>query len=160
MAPSSFSARESPGRISSATGIGIRRTSWEEASWAVFSRRFAAGVFADIGAALHLSSSHLSKLAGQSLGAGCYRQREQLLQVFGIVDIDGDSRQVQYDARFACGLRGGQMRLEAVVAEAEWEQVRGTAEGGVGAASVTGRHEDAAFLGRVLQYLFKFPTLN
>ena len=44
--------------------------------------------------------------------------------------------------------RGGVMRFEAVVAEAQREQICRTAEGGVGAASVGGGDQDAAFGGR------------
>src|SRR5205809_6697239 len=52
------------------------------------------------------------------------------------------------------------VRLEAVVAEAEREQIRWSAEGGVGAASVGGGNEHAAFVRRVFQDLFEFPRLD
>ena len=71
-----------------------------------------------------------------------------------------DSCEVQNDARFARGLGGGVVRLEAVVAEAEREQICGTAEGGVGAASVGGGDQHAAFGRRVLQNFFQLPRLD
>src|SRR6266567_3712079 len=83
-----------------------------------------------------------------------------MLQIAGIVDVHGNSWEVQHDAGFAGGLRGGVMRLEAVVAEAEREQIRGTAEGGVGAASVGGGDQHTAFRGSVLQNFAEFPRLD
>jgi len=83
-----------------------------------------------------------------------------LLQVRGIVDIDCDSWKIQHDAWFAAGLRSGVMRFEAVVAEAQREKICWTAEGGVGAASVGGGDQHAAFGGRLLQNFFEFPGLN
>src|SRR5450755_2590549 len=52
------------------------------------------------------------------------------------------------------------MGFEAVVAEAEGKQICGTAEGGVGAASVGGGDENAAFGGCLFQDFFEFPCFN
>src|ERR1700723_1692900 len=98
--------------------------------------------------------------AHEALSPGLAGERCELLQVLGIVDVEGDSRQVQHDTRLAGGLRCGVMRLEAVVAEAEREQIGGTAEGGVGAASVGGGAQNTAFGGRVLQDFVELPRLN
>src|SRR5712692_6183853 len=57
-----------------------------------------------------------------------------------------------------CRLPG--LRRGAVVAEAEREQIGGAAEGGVGAASVGGWDEHAAFFRRLLQDFFELPRLN
>jgi hypothetical protein len=60
-------------------------------------------------------------LARQALGAGSAGQCNELLQVFRIVNVDCNSWQTQHDAGFARGLRGGVMRLEAVIAKAKRE---------------------------------------
>ena len=79
-----------------------------------------------------------SIFTSQALGAGFAGGGDQLLQVFGIVDVDCDSDEVQNDARFPRSLRGGLVRLEAVVAEAEGEQICGAAEGGGATGANTG----------------------
>jgi hypothetical protein len=60
-------------------------------------------------------------LLGQALGASFAWEREQVLQVFRIVDVNRDAWQVEHDARFARSLRVGVMRFEAVVAEPQRE---------------------------------------
>src|SRR6202034_4012430 len=98
--------------------------------------------------------------ADEALSPGLAGKRRELLPILGIVDVEGYSWQVQHDTRLAGGLRSGVMRLEAVVAEAEREQIGGTAEGGVGAASVGGGAQNTAFGGRVLQDFVELPRLN
>src|ERR1700723_2569623 len=67
-----------------------------------------------------------------------------MLEIFGTVYIDRDAREAQHHARSVCGLGGSVMRLEAVVAEAQRKQSRGTAVSGVGAASVGGGDHQCA----------------
>src|ERR1700728_2861680 len=83
-----------------------------------------------------------------------------MLEIFGTVYIDRDAREAQHHARSVCGLGGSVMRLEAVVAEAQRKQSRGTAVSGVGAASVGGGDQNAAFRGSLFQNLFELPRLN
>jgi hypothetical protein len=71
-----------------------------------------------------------------------------------------DARRLYYDAVLAGGLGSGAVRFETVVAEAQREEAGGAAEGGVGAASVGGRNEDAAFGGSLLQDFFELPGLD
>src|SRR6202050_604422 len=85
------------------------------------------------------SRNYKRVFAHEALSPGLAGERCELLQVLGIVDVEGDSRQVQHDTRLAGGLRCGVMRLEAVVAEAEREQIGGDAEGGGWAAAGGGR---------------------
>jgi hypothetical protein len=55
----------------------------------------------------------------QALGEAFAGLRQQLLQVFGIVYIDRDAGQLQYDAGFSRSLGGCEMWFEAVIAKAK-----------------------------------------
>jgi hypothetical protein len=61
------------------------------------------------------------------LGAGFAWQRDELLKVAGTIHVHCDSGQVQHNARQIHGARGGIVRFETVVAEAQWKQGCGTA---------------------------------
>ena len=65
--------------------------------------------------------AHSNIFPCQSLGAGVAGCCNELLQVFGIVDVHSNPRQVQYQARLPCGLSRGVVRLEAVISETERE---------------------------------------
>src|SRR5262245_42765441 len=52
------------------------------------------------------------------------------------------------------------MRIETVIAKSKWEQVRGTAQDGVGTSAIHGRHENASVDRYVFVNLLKFPALN
>ena len=58
----------------------------------------------------------------------------------------------------ACGR--GQMRLEAVVSKAQREQIRGTAEDGVGSAPVGCGRQHRAFFGSAVENFFQLAGLN
>src|SRR5579863_6097154 len=74
--------------------------------------------------------------AGKLLGAGFAGERNEVLEIFGAVDIDRNPRERQHYAKFSSGLGGSVVRLEAVVAEAQRKQSGGTAVSGVGAATI------------------------
>src|ERR1700733_417715 len=52
------------------------------------------------------------------------------------------------------------MGLEAVVSEAQGEEIRGAAEGGIGSSSVGGRYQERAFVRSMLQNLIELAGLN
>ncbi len=94
--------------------------------------------------------------ARQALGAGLARERNQMLEISRIVDIDCNPRQLQHDTGFAGGPGGGVVRFEAVIAEAQREQSCRAAEGGVGAASIGRRGQYRAFRRSIFQNRFQF----
>jgi hypothetical protein len=59
--------------------------------------------------------------AKQALGAGCAGAREKFAQVFGTIDIKRDAGKLQDFTGLAGGARGGEMRLEAVIAKTQRE---------------------------------------
>ena len=164
---SSLSASESPGLISPATGIGmIRRSS--RASADLFVSPLSRLAFRSTTArSAHRPSASCGQKrsvecppANQALGAGFAGMCEKPLQVFGIVHVECDAGQLQHDAGFARGLGGGEVRFEAVVAEAQGKKIRRAAEGGVGAASIGGGRQHRAFRGSAGQNLVEFAGLN
>jgi hypothetical protein len=83
-----------------------------------------------------------------------------VLQIGRIVHVHCDSGQVQNDAWLSRRLCDYMMRLEAVITEAEWKQVRWTAKGGIRAASIASRHQHASFGWCVLIDILKFPGFD
>src|SRR5712671_1779299 len=79
--------------------------------------------------------------ANQFLCVGLSRMRDERLQVSGVIYVDSDARKVQHLARFSGGLGCCKVRFEAVVPEAQREQIRRPAESGVSSTAVGGGYQ-------------------
>ena len=63
--------------------------------------------------------------ASQLLGAGFAGTIEKLLQISRVVHVERDAGKLQHLASFSCGLSGGEVRPETIVAETQRKKACG-----------------------------------
>src|ERR1700722_8154079 len=80
----------------------------------------------------------------------------QFEEIFGTIDIAGDTRQFQHNARQVGGVGGGSMGQEAVVTEAEREQICRRSPRCIGSASSRIGHQERTGRRSVVQNGLKF----